>query len=80
MNGKSKANRQVNNMAMKYTKTYVDWAQVPLVMSVSEACILLRVSDATVRNFLTSGKLKGTQTDGKWLITKDSMLKFLGVS
>lgn len=67
-------------MALKYTKTYVDWSQVPLVLSVSEACILLRVSDTTVRNFLNSGRLKGTQTDGKWLITKDSMLNFLGIS
>lgn len=67
-------------MAMKYTKKYIDWSQVPLVMSVSEACILLRVSDATVRNFLKSGALKGRQTEGKWFITKDSMLQFLGVA
>lgn len=64
-------------MALKYSKTYVNWEQVPLVLSVSEVCILLRVSDRTVRNYLTAGELKGKQTDGKWFITKDNLLKFL---
>ena len=65
-------------MAMtKYSKTYVNWGQVPVVLNVSDVCIILRVSDRTVRNLLTAGKLKGRQTDGKWLITKDNLLKFL---
>ena len=64
-------------MATRYTKTYVDWSQVPLVLSVSEVCILLRVSDRTVRNYLTAGALKGKQTDGKWFITKENLLNFL---
>ena len=61
----------------RYTKTYMNWEQVPLVLNVSEVCILLHVSDRTVRNLLTSGKLKGRQMDGKWLITKDNVQKFL---
>lgn len=67
-------------MAMKYTKTYVEWSQVPLVLNVSEVCILLRVSDATIRNMLKKGRLKGCQNDGKWFITKDSVQQFLGVA
>ena len=64
-------------MALKYSKTYVNWEQVPLVLSVSEVCVLLRVSDRTVRNYLIAGELKGKQTDGKWFITKDNLLEFL---
>ena len=65
-------------MAMtKYSKTYVSWGQVPVVLNVSDVCIILRVSDRTVTNLLNSGKLKGKKMDGKWVITKDNLQKYL---
>lgn len=64
-------------MAMKYTKTYVDWAQVPLVLSVSDVCVILRTTDRTVRNYLESKKLKGVRVDSKWYVRKESLERFL---
>ena len=60
-----------------YTKTFVDWSQVPLVLSVSDVCIILRASDRTVRNYLENKKLIGVRKDGKWYVKKENLLKFL---
>lgn len=60
-----------------YTKTFVDWSQVPLVLSVSDVCIILRTSDRTVRNYLENKKLIGVRKDGKWYVKKENLLKFL---
>lgn len=64
-------------MAMKYTKTYVDWSQVPLVLSVSDVCVILRTTDRTVRNYLDKKKLKGVRVDNKWYVKKENLVKFL---
>ena len=63
-------------MAAHYTKTYVNWEQIPVILNVAQICILLQISDRTARNLLQNQKIKGKNIGGKWLVTKDSLLDY----
>lgn len=60
-----------------WTKTYTDWEQVPVFMTVQEVCILLRRSDESVRQMVKSGKLKAITEGHKFLITKQSVIDLI---
>lgn len=60
-----------------WTKTYTDWDQVPIFMTVQEVCILLRRSDESVRQMVKDGTLKGITEGHKFLITKQSIIDLI---
>ena len=60
-----------------WTRSYTDWNQVPLLLSVSEVCILTKWSDETVRRRLKDGTLKGIKEGKTFLITKQSIIDLI---
>lgn len=60
-----------------WTKTYTDWDQVPLLMTVQEVCILIRRSDETVRQMIKDGTLKGITEGHRFLVTKQSVMDLI---
>lgn len=60
-----------------YTMKYTDWNQVPLFLTITETCCLLRWSDESVRKRIKDGTLKAITTGGKFLITKDSIIALI---
>lgn len=50
---------------------YVDWDQVPLLMSAEEVAKLLRVSLKTAQTYLQHGVIPGVKFDGKWFVPKE---------
>ena len=60
----------------RYTKKYVDWADVPLFLSVEDVCILWELSDKTILNMLNSGSLKGFKVGDRWRIPKENVQNY----
>lgn len=61
----------------QFSKTFTDWSKVPVVLSMSDVCCILRVTDDTVRKMLLRGELKGRKSGGSWFIDKDNLKEFL---
>ncbi len=62
------------------TKFVYSWDEVPVLIDVSYACIILGVTDDTVQKLLRSGKLKGFKIDRSWRIRKKDLMNFVGES
>ena len=60
-----------------YTYAYTNWDQVPLFLSVSETCVLLKVSEQTVRNRLKDGTFRGIMMGKTFLVEKESIIDLL---
>ena len=61
----------------KWTKTYTNWDEVPVVLDVDGAAIVLHYNEDTVRRLLQSGKLKGTKAGKSWRVDKENIRIFL---
>lgn len=64
-------------MAKKYTQPYVNWEQLPLLLTVSHLCILLQVTDRTARKLLQNQTIKGKNLGGKWVVPKENLQNYL---
>ncbi len=64
-------------MAKKYTQPYVNWEQLPLLLTVSHLCILLQITDRTARKLIQTDQIRGKNIGGKWIVPKDNLLKYL---
>ena len=58
-------------------RKYCDWSEVPLVLTVEEACILLGESVPTLIKQLQNDVIKGRKTGKQWLIPKESVQAYL---
>lgn len=54
----------------KYSKQYINLADVPSLMRLDEACCLLRMSRPTLLKLLQSGEVKGQKIGREWRIYK----------
>ncbi len=62
-------------------KNYVYcWEQVPLLIDIPYASVLMGVSPETVRRELASGKLKGNKVGREWRILKSDIMARLGAN
>lgn len=60
-----------------WTRTFTDWNQVPLLLSVQETCQLLHWSDVTVRRRINDGTLKAIKEGNKFLVSKQSIIDLI---
>lgn len=65
-------------MKMKWKNEYTDWGDLPLIISVNELCVLLRISKPTALKLLDSNKIKAKKTENRWFISKEAVKKYLG--
>ncbi|MGP1544154.1 MAG: helix-turn-helix domain-containing protein [Candidatus Fimenecus sp.] len=63
---------------MKWKNEYTDWDDLPLIISVNELCVLLRISKPTALKLLDSNKIKAKKTENRWFIQKEAVKKYLG--
>lgn len=52
-------------------KTYLNWDDIPIIITIKEAAVILQCSEITVKRKLESGVLKGYKDVGGWRISKD---------
>lgn len=55
------------------------WEQVPLVLDIAYASVLLGVHPETVRRKLSSAELNGKKIGREWRILKSDIMSYLGV-
>ena len=60
----------------RYTKEYVDWAEVPLFLSPADVSILWKLTEKTITNMLNDGTLKGFKVGDRWRIPKESVQNY----
>ena len=60
-----------------WTRTYVNWDQVPVLMTIQECCNLLRWSDQTVRNRIKDGSLRAITVSKSFLVEKQSVIDLI---
>lgn len=58
-----------------YTKTYTNWDELPVNLTVEMVCCLLFLNEKVVQRKLAAGELKGTKIGGKWIIPKEPLRK-----
>lgn len=58
-------------------KKITSWEQVPLIIDVAYASLLLGVCEVTVRRLIRDGKLKAVKIGEAWKINKADMKEFM---
>ena len=65
--------RKTRAPAPRRTKTFVNWATIPLVLDVSMVAVLLDRSESFVRKALQNGELPGGKIGHEWRIDRDKL-------
>ncbi len=60
-----------------YSKKYIDWSQVNLILTVSEMCCILRISEVTALKLLKEGKIPANKCGREWRISKEAIINYL---
>ncbi len=63
---------------MQKTKYICDWAQVPLVIDVPYACVILGVTYDTLLRRIKKGELKAFKVGTAVRITKSELRRYIG--
>lgn len=63
-------------MPMRFSKTFTDWEKMPVLLSLEDACCLLRRADVTVVNYIKKGYIKGNKIGSGWMIDRDSVREY----
>ena len=66
-------------MMQKANKTFSarSWSEMPVYLDLYETAIVLRVNPEKARLMLNKGLIKGNKKTGKWLVSKESLQKYL---
>ena len=57
---------------------YADWGRVPLLLTLEEARLLLRVTPECVRVLCVKGKLPAIQVGKQWRVYKNGIMQMIG--
>lgn len=60
-----------------YTKQLKSWEEFPLWMPMTDACCILRKTDATVKRRIEAGCFRAKKDGGTWLIDRESLRAYL---
>ncbi len=73
----SKQKIPINNKVthLGITREFYNWDDVPLLISLSEACALLHLTEDTVRKLCNDGVLPSVKLNGSWRIDKEKLKK-----
>lgn len=63
---------------MPKTKYATDWSQVPLIVDIAYASVLLGVNPETLRRSLAKGEIKGKKYGKGWIMLKEDLMEFVG--
>lgn len=63
-------------MPMRFTREVTDWERLPVLLSMEEACRVLRCADSTVVKHIKQGHFKGNRLGRDWRIDRDSVKEY----
>ena len=62
----------------RYQKRFRDWSELPIVINLTQLCIILDCCDRTAVKLLKSGEIQGRQVGHQWYIDRESVQRFVG--
>ena len=62
----------------RYTKTYTNWDELPINLTVEMVCSVLFMNEKVVQRKLAAGEIKGIKIGGKWLVPKKNLIDLCG--
>ncbi len=62
-------------MVKRFTRQYLTWENAPVILTVSDACILLRMNETTLRKNLEKGSIPGAKFGRQWRLEKAEIQK-----
>lgn len=64
-------------LATRQKHRYFDWNNIPVLLSLQEASVLLRVTPECIRKYCISGKLPAIQIGKSWHVDLDALMHWL---
>ena len=61
-----------------YKKDYLSWNEVPALLNLEEASILLGLSVDSVRRYCVIGEIPAIQLGRQWRVDKEGLMKKFG--
>lgn len=62
-----------------WTKEYHSWDELPLLLDIEMACIVLRISEDSVRQMCRNGDLPAIRIGKQWRIDKEKLREKFGM-
>ena len=62
-----------------YTRSYAALEEIPIVCTVRETALILRMSEDWIKKKLQSGAIRGKKVGKEWRICKSDILEYLGI-
>ena len=62
-----------------WTKEYYSWDELPLLLDIEMACIVLRISEDSVRQMCRNGDLPAIRIGKQWRIDKEKLREKFGM-
>ena len=58
--------------------TFYSWYEVPVIINLPYAAVILKANPEVVRRYLSDGTLKGFKIGKEWRINKSDLTEFVG--
>lgn len=58
-------------------RRYYNWDNIPVLLSLQEASVLLQVTPECIRKYCISGKLPAIQIGKSWHVDRDALMHWL---
>ena len=68
----------MENMEDVMKKSYFTWSDVPALIDLEQAAVLLGLSIESVRRYCVTGELPAVQIGKQWRIDKERLMKKFG--
>lgn len=63
---------------MRKPKYFTSWEDVPIILDIATAALILGMPYETVRKYVQNGTIPGSKVGTLWRITKKSLMEYLG--
>ena len=63
---------------LRYKMDYLSWGEVPALLNLEEAALLLGLSVDSVRRYCVNGDLPAIQIGKQWRVDKEKLMKKFG--
>ncbi|MCI9642257.1 MAG: helix-turn-helix domain-containing protein [Eubacterium sp.] len=59
------------------SQTISNWDKLPVALDLHTVALIFDVTDATIKNWIYKGTLKGSKVGGKWFFDKDYIRNYI---
>jgi len=60
---------------MRVNRPFINWERVPVILTSADACVLLGITDETLRKLAKKGEIPGVKIGRDWRFEKEQLMK-----